>query len=131
MYLAYDPQLDRKVALEGRAFQRFEEADLRARLSREARAMAQVRHPNVVAVYDAGETDDGVFIAMELVDGETLARWLAARPRTWREIVRVYAAAGAGVAAAHAAGIVHRDFKPEKCSSIATAAWPSPISGSR
>ncbi len=113
VYLAYDPQLDRKVALKVVRSMHFDDLDLRARLSREARAMAQVRHPNVVAVHDAGETDDGVFIAMELVEGETLARWLAARPRTWREIIRVFAAAGTGLAAAHAAGIVHRDFKPE------------------
>jgi serine/threonine protein kinase len=71
------------------------------------------RSGTLVAVYDAGELDSGVFIAMELVEGETLARWLAERPRTWREIVRVFTAAGAGLVAAHAAGIVHRDFKPE------------------
>jgi tRNA A-37 threonylcarbamoyl transferase component Bud32/tetratricopeptide (TPR) repeat protein len=113
VYVAHDPQLGRKIALKIVRSTRFEHDDVRARLSREARAMAQVRHPNVVAVYDAGELDGGVFIAMELVEGETLARWLAERPRTWREIVRVFTAAGAGLVAAHAAGIVHRDFKPE------------------
>ena len=113
VYVAHDPQLDRKIALKLVRSQRFEQADVRARLSREARAMAQVRHANVAAVYDAGELEGGVFIAMELVDGVTLGRWLDDETRSWREIVRAFAAAGAGLVAAHAAGIVHRDFKPD------------------
>ncbi|HEX4451407.1 MAG TPA: protein kinase [Kofleriaceae bacterium] len=113
VYVAHDPQLDRKIALKLVRSQRFEQADVRARLSREARAMAQVRHANVAAVYDAGELEGGVFIAMELVDGETLNRWLDDDSRGWREIVRTFAAAGAGLVAAHAAGLVHRDFKPD------------------
>jgi tetratricopeptide (TPR) repeat protein/tRNA A-37 threonylcarbamoyl transferase component Bud32 len=112
VYLADDPQLDRKVALKIVRSDRFSQGEARARLSREARAMAQVKHPNVVTVYDAGELEDGVFIAMELVTGETLAEWL--RPgKPWRDILRVFEAAGRGLVAAHAAGIVHRDFKPE------------------
>ncbi len=113
VYAAHDPQLDRKIALKLVRSQRFEQADVRARLSREARAMAQVRHANVAAVYDAGELEGGVFIAMELVDGVTLNRWLDDETRSWREIVRTFAAAGAGLVAAHAAGLVHRDFKPD------------------
>jgi serine/threonine protein kinase len=82
------------------------------RLRREAQAMAQLAHPNVVAVYDVGSFDGRMFIAMEYVAGETLARWLET-PRSRREILEAYGAAGRGLAAAHAAGIVHRDFKPE------------------
>ncbi|HUJ63838.1 MAG TPA: protein kinase [Kofleriaceae bacterium] len=112
VFVARDPQLDRKVALKVVRSERFVEPQIRARLSREARAMAKVKHAGVVTVYDAGELPDGVFIAMELVEGETLASWLLARERTWREIVRMFVAVGRGLAAAHAAGIVHRDFKP-------------------
>ncbi|HEY0190904.1 MAG TPA: protein kinase, partial [Kofleriaceae bacterium] len=109
--VADDPQLERKVALKIVRAARFG-GEARTRLSREARAMAQVKHPHVVTVYDAGELDDGVFIAMELIDGATLAEWLRAG-RPWRELIRMFDAAGRGLAAAHAAGIVHRDFKPE------------------
>ncbi|HEX4416431.1 MAG TPA: protein kinase [Kofleriaceae bacterium] len=112
VYVADDPQLDRKVALKIVRAGRFSQREARARLSREARAMAQVKHPNVVTVYDAGELDDGVFIAMELVTGETLADWLR-RDRPWRDVIGVFAAAGRGLSAAHIAGLVHRDFKPE------------------
>jgi tetratricopeptide (TPR) repeat protein/tRNA A-37 threonylcarbamoyl transferase component Bud32 len=113
VYVAHDPQLDRKVALKIVRSERHAQHEVRARLSREARAMAKVTHPHVVTVYDAGELDDGVFIAMELIDGATLAQWLAAEDRPWRAIVGIFVAAGRGLVAAHAAGIVHRDFKPE------------------
>jgi tetratricopeptide (TPR) repeat protein len=108
VYAAYDPELDRRIALK---LVRDVTGDGRARLIAEAKAMARVAHPNVCTVHDAGSFAEGVFIAMELVDGQTLADWRRA-PRTWREILAVFAAAGAGLGAAHAAGIVHRDFKP-------------------
>jgi hypothetical protein len=85
----------------------------RARLVREARAMARLAHPNVIHVYDVGTVEDGVFIAMELVEGVSLDVWLAAEPRPWTEILRRFAEAGRGLAAAHDAELVHRDFKPE------------------
>ena len=88
-------------------------ADRQARLLREARAIARLSHPNVVAVYDAGTVADRVYVAMEFVEGLTIDRWLAAARRTWREILRVFVAAGRGLSAAHAAGLVHRDFKPQ------------------
>jgi eukaryotic-like serine/threonine-protein kinase len=73
--------------------------------------MARLSHPNVVSVFDMGSFADSVFVAMELVEGVTLTRWLKERPRTWREILKVFRRAGRGLAAAHAAGLIHRDFK--------------------
>ncbi|HUJ61782.1 MAG TPA: serine/threonine-protein kinase, partial [Kofleriaceae bacterium] len=87
-------------------------AEDHARIAREARAAAQLQHANVVAVYEVGEAAGAPFLARELVDGETLTRWLRT-PRRWREIAGVLAQAGRGLAAAHARGLVHRDFKPD------------------
>ena len=114
VYAAYDPRLDRRVALKLlHARPELEEGSRRAqRLLREAQAMAQLTHPNVVTVHDVGTEGGRVFLAMEYVQGETLTRWLA-RPRHWREVIEVFVAAGRGLAAAHAKGLVHRDFKPD------------------
>ena len=115
VYMAYDEQLDRKVAV--KLLQERPGADAEslghARLLREAQAMAHVSHPNVAAVYEVGTYEDQVFVAMELVEGKTLGQWLADEPRSWQEIVAVYVQAGRGLAAAHAAGLVHRDLKPQ------------------
>jgi tetratricopeptide (TPR) repeat protein/tRNA A-37 threonylcarbamoyl transferase component Bud32 len=105
---AWDPALDRKVALK---LVRATGGDP-GELLGEAQALAKLAHPNVVAVYEVGTFADHVYIAMEHVAGETFDRWLAAEPRALREVVDVFAAAGAGLAAAHAAGLVHRDVKP-------------------
>ena len=121
VYAAYDPQLDRKVALKllhETASREAAARTARERLLREAKAIARLSHPNVVVVHDAGAIDDAVhgdrvFLAMEFIEGETLAAWLAAAPRSWRAIRDVFAAAGEGLAAAHHAGLVHRDFKPQ------------------
>jgi len=124
VYAAYDPELDRKVAiklLRGSATGSVpkEWADQRARLLREAQAMAKLNHPNVITVHDVGTIGDGpssgsmVFLAMEFVDGVTLSTWLRERKRKWREVLPVLLAAGRGLAAAHAVGLVHRDFKPD------------------
>jgi eukaryotic-like serine/threonine-protein kinase len=109
VYAAYDPELDRMVAVK---LLRDGDVRLQQRLRREAQVMARLAHPNVVAIHDAGTFEGRMFIAMEYVDGETLARWIS-RPHAQREILDVYCAAGRGLAAAHAAGIVHRDFKPD------------------
>jgi serine/threonine protein kinase/tetratricopeptide (TPR) repeat protein len=115
VYSAYDPELDRKVAIKlMHPSDRFGNADVaHARLMREAQSMARLADPNVISVYDVGAVEGRVFVAMELVDGCTLKTWLREVPRTWREVVRVFTAAGKGLAAAHAAGLVHRDFKPD------------------
>jgi tetratricopeptide (TPR) repeat protein/predicted Ser/Thr protein kinase len=111
VYAARDPSLERTVALKCIAGPGDPRA--RDRMIREAKAMAQLSHRNVVTVFDVGEHDDDVFFAMELVAGRTLRDWLAERTRSVREVVAVLADAGRGLAAAHAAGIVHRDFKPD------------------
>jgi serine/threonine-protein kinase len=115
---AYDVRLDRRVALKLlHAQDRSGDSGsnpAQVRLMREAQAMARLSHPNVVAVYDTGEVGDGsIFIAMEYVKGQTLREWHQQRPRAWREVLDQYLAAARGLAAAHGAGLVHRDFKPE------------------
>jgi eukaryotic-like serine/threonine-protein kinase len=132
VYSAYDPHLDRKVAiklLNAEALAGSAE-DLRARLLREAQAMAKIRHPNVVTVHEVGTLGEQVYVAMEFCDGGTLRAWLGddrsaaatavggaegrrVERRDWRAIVELFMQAGRGLAAAHAAGLVHRDFKPD------------------
>jgi tetratricopeptide (TPR) repeat protein/predicted Ser/Thr protein kinase len=113
VYAAYHPDLDRRIALKVLRELDVGSPERRARLSREARAIARLSHPNVISVFDAGTFEGRVYIAMEFIDGVTLDAWLAASNRTWREVVDVFVAAGRGLAAAHGAGIVHRDFKPQ------------------
>jgi eukaryotic-like serine/threonine-protein kinase len=119
VYAAYDPELDRKIAVkllrrDVSTAPTTSVGELGKRLLREAQAMAKLSHPNVVSVYDAGSTKDGqVFVAMEFIQGQSLGRWLKLAERTWRDVLEVYTKAGHGLAAAHAAGLVHRDFKPE------------------
>jgi tetratricopeptide (TPR) repeat protein len=108
---AHDPQLGRDVALKLVRSAAQHDDPGAVRLMREAQALAQLSHPNVVAVHDVGAFEGQVFLAMEMVRGETLSRWLD-RGRPWREIVAVFLDAGRGLAAAHGAGLVHRDFKP-------------------
>jgi tetratricopeptide (TPR) repeat protein len=112
VHAAYDPELDRRVAIKLVRADVTAWDDLERRMLREAQAMAQIRHANVVAIHDVGRFRDQVFIAMELIDGVTLGDWLRQRPRTWTEIRDVFVQAGQGLAAVHAAGLVQRDFKP-------------------
>jgi eukaryotic-like serine/threonine-protein kinase len=109
---AYDDLLDRTVAL--KVLHPWGSEQHRARLLREAKALARLSHPNVVQVYEVGTVGDDTFIAMELVRGQNLRDW-ARKPHPWRTTVDVYVQAGEGLAAAHAEGIVHRDFKPDNC----------------
>jgi tetratricopeptide (TPR) repeat protein len=115
VYIAEDPELARNVALKilSRRLAAGEQVLVRDRLWLEAQAMAKLAHPNVVSVYDVGAVDDAIFISMELVVGETLAAWLTRARRDWRAVLEMFLAAGQGLSAAHSAGLVHRDFKPE------------------
>ncbi len=109
---AYDPKLRREVALKEVGAQSLGSTGAR-RLVAEARAMAKLSHPNVVAVYDVEVAAlDDVVVVMEYVEGMTLAQWLAGG-RRWPEIVAAFVQAGRGLAAAHGAGLLHRDFKPD------------------
>jgi len=113
--LARDPELRRQVVIKlVHPNMGFGEGgdELEARLRREAQAMAQVSHTNVVQIFDIGRRGDRVFLAMEFVAGQTLGAWLRERRRTTEEILAVIGQAGAGLAAAHRVGLVHRDFKP-------------------
>jgi predicted Ser/Thr protein kinase len=111
VHAAFDPDLERRIALKVlRTATATREA--RDRLMREARAMARLAHPNVITVHEVGTVGDRDFVAMELIRGETLAEWLRKAQRPRAAILEAFVAAGRGLAAAHAAGIVHRDFKP-------------------
>ena len=141
VYRAFDPKYDRKVALkllhagQGSGYEA-----ARARLLREAQSLAKLSHPNVVRIFDVGtydprvfdpspqarfghraspgepEPDPGVYLAMELLDGSDLCEWLAEQRRDWQAIRAAFLAAGRGLAAAHALGLIHRDFKPTNVS---------------
>ncbi len=111
VYRAHDETLDRPVAV--KLLRPGYDADAGTeRLQREARAMARLSHPNVVTVFDVGTHEGSVFVAMEFVDGITLREWLE-RPRAVGDVLAMLRQAAEGLAAAHAAGLVHRDFKPE------------------
>ncbi|MCX4245386.1 serine/threonine-protein kinase [Paraliomyxa miuraensis] len=112
VYRAYDPRLGREVALKCLRSREMQ-AELRNRLVREAQAMAKLNHPNVVSVFDVLEPAPGeVVLAMEYVPGVNLRRWLGQRVRPWEDVLPMLVAAGRGLAAAHAQGLLHRDFKP-------------------
>jgi tetratricopeptide (TPR) repeat protein/predicted Ser/Thr protein kinase len=111
VYSAYDPELDRRVAL--KVLAKTGEDKGRVRMLREAQAIARISHPNVIPVHDVGHVDGRVFIAMEFIEGHTLTQWLESQRRDWTAVLDVYLRAGEGLAAAHAQGLVHRDFKPD------------------
>ncbi|MEM9458029.1 MAG: serine/threonine-protein kinase, partial [Myxococcota bacterium] len=111
VYEAFDPTLDRPVAI--KVLRHRLHSSQSERLVREARALARLSHPNVVQVYEADHLEDQSFVVMQLVRGQTLRQWQADSPATdWRARVEAYLQAGAGLAAAHEQGLVHRDFKP-------------------
>ena len=111
VYRARDAELGRDVAVKLVTTSGASSDTLATRLMREAQALAQLSHPNVVAVYDVGRVEDGVFLAMELVAGDNGDAWIKKRP-PWREVLQLFRDAGRGLAAAHKVGLVHRDFKP-------------------
>ncbi|MEM7156782.1 MAG: serine/threonine-protein kinase [Myxococcota bacterium] len=111
VYEAFDRNLDRRIAV--KVLHRDVGWTHAERLRREAQALARLSHPNVVQVYEVGEAKGQTYIAMELVEGQTLRQWAERQPRPgWRECVAVYLQAGQGLSAAHDEGLVHRDFKP-------------------
>ena len=111
VHAAFDPDLQRRIALKVLRIAA-PSAEAKDRLLREARAMARLAHPNVVTVHEVGTANGRDYVAMELIVGETLADWLRSAKRRSADVVAAFLAAGRGLAAAHAAGIVHRDFKP-------------------
>jgi len=119
VYSAWEPELDRRVAIKVLVAHG---DDARARIVREAQAMAKLDHPNVVGVHEVGTSPDGVFVAMELVEGQTLRAWASSQqpssqqpstPRPWRQLATVLAEVAHGLEAVHAAGVTHRDIKPD------------------
>ena len=111
VFRAYDPKLQREVALKIVQHEVLD-AEMRPRVLREARAMARLSHPNVVAVHDVEDSLVGIMLVMEFVDGTTLHQWIKRGPHPWEQVVERFVAAGRGLAAAHAEGLLHRDFKP-------------------
>ena len=113
VYAAHDPELDRNIAIKIMRADTYPDEIEAARMMREAQSIARLSHPNLVTVYDVGTASGRVFVAMELVEGDTVAAWLDRKRRPRAEILRVFIAAGRGLAAAHRAGVIHRDFKPQ------------------
>ncbi len=116
VYSALDPRLGRKIALKVVGSANTNDIQLQSlqqRLLQEGEALASLSHPNVVAVYDMGESDDHAYLALELIDGETLKDWASRIQPSWRDVLTVVLPAADGLAAAHATGLVHRDVTPQ------------------
>lgn len=113
VYHVRDTELGREIALKYINSERFGIEQAEILLRREAQAMAQVEHPAVIRIYDVGISAGHLFLTMELARGGTVSAWARARPRVWREVIRMLIEAGRGLAAAHRVGLVHCDIKPE------------------
>lgn len=112
VYAAHDTKLRRTVAVKVSHDDGPATAELDRTLAHEARTLGRIDHTNVVQVFDVGVADGRRYVAMEFVDGESLSEWLERGPRPWEAIRDVFLQAGRGLAAAHEAGVLHRDFKP-------------------
>ncbi len=113
VYSAYDEELDRKLAIKVLRKELKDKGHAPLRIHREAQALARLNHPNVVQVYDVGSLEGQLYIAMEYVDGVSLKQWVSESGQDWRDCLNMFIEAGHGLAAAHAAGLIHRDFKPD------------------
>lgn len=113
VYSAYDEELDRKLAIKVLRKELKGKGHAPLRIHREAQSLARLSHPNVVQVYDVGSFNGQLYIAMEFVEGESLKQWMPRHAGDWRACLAMFVAAGHGLAAAHAAGLIHRDFKPD------------------
>ena len=113
VFLGYDEELDRRVAIKVLSERADGGSTGRARIRREAQSLARLSHPNIVQIHEVGEDSGQIYLVMEMVEGQDLRVWQRLAPRPWREVVARYVDAGRGLAAAHAAGLVHRDFKPK------------------
>jgi serine/threonine protein kinase len=107
LFEADDPEKGKRVIV------KFLRPDRHPDLVREEQGLTRLHHPNVVNVHDAGVFEDEAYVVTEVVEGQRLDQWLAERERPWREVLEVFLGAARGLAAAHAVGLVHRDFKPE------------------
>ena len=113
VYACFDDLLDRKIAVKVLHLGRVRDHELsRVRLLREAQAMARISHPNIITAFEVGQTGEEVYVAMEFIRGVTLDAWVM-QPRSWREVIAAFVQAGRGLEAAHKAGLIHRDFKPQ------------------
>ncbi len=113
VFSAFDEDLDRRVAIKLLLDEGMTGTQGRSRIRREAQAMAKLNHPNVVQVYEVREWEGKIYVVMEYVKGETLGDWTHDHERGWRDVLEMNLQAGRGVAAAHAVGIIHRDYKPD------------------
>src|SRR6185503_17742269 len=113
VYRGRDPRLVRDIAIKVLAKEALQDVEATGRLEREARAIAALSHPNIVAVHDVGHDDSTFYVVTELLEGKTLREWIRQSPMTWRRAVEIGAEVAEGLAAAHAKSIVHRDLKPE------------------
>src|SRR5438046_2170770 len=112
VYRALDTKLNRPVAIKFLSDE-LADANARRRFQREAQMASSLNHPHIVTVYDAGEWDERQYLVTEFIDGGTLKEWAKAEKRSWRDIVELLVGVADGLATAHAAGILHRDIKPD------------------